>query len=273
MPEVAIRYDDSAAYERFMGRWSRAVAPLFLDWLAPPPAASWLEVGCGTGICTGLIIDRCSPASVIAVDSSQAQIEHARGLPLGAHADFRVADALALPFPEAAFDVVVSALLINFVQTPALAVSEMRRVARTGGVVAGYVWDFAAERSPSWPMRVGMRRFGMDIPDVPGSKITSIAALSGLFEAAGLSAIQTQSIEVTQSFTDFDEFWRAQTPGYMPTTKMIGALSERDRQQLRDTVKAGIPLSSTGRIEYSAGAHAIKACASGWDARAAPRGQ
>lgn len=261
MPEVAIRYDDSAAYERFMGRWSRAVAPVFLDWLAPPPAARWLEVGCGTGICTGLIVERCSPASIIAVDSSQPQIEHARGLPVGAHADFRVADALALPFPEAAFDVVVSALLINFVPTPALVVSEMRRVARTGGVVAGYVWDFAAERSPSWPMRMGMRTFGMDIPDIPGSRITSIAALSGLFEAAGLSAVHTQSIEVTQSFTDFDDFWQAQTPGYMPTTRMIGALAEGDRQKLKDTVRAGIPLCATGRIEYSARAHAVKCCA------------
>jgi ubiquinone/menaquinone biosynthesis C-methylase UbiE len=262
MAEAAMRFDDSAAYERFMGRWSRAVAPVFLDWLAPSPAACWLEVGCGTGICTGLIVDGCSPASLIGVDSSQAQIEHARGLPIGAHADFRVADALALPFPEATFDVVVSALLINFVQTPALAVSEMRRVARTGGVVAGYVWDFAAERSPSWPMRVGMRRFGMDIPDVPGSRITSLAALSGLFEAAGLSAIHTRSIEVAQSFTDFDDFWRAQTPGYMPTTKMIGALPEGDRQKLQETVKAGIPLSSTGKMEYSARAHAIKGCVS-----------
>jgi len=260
MPEVAIRYDDSAAYERFMGRWSRAVAPVFLDWLAPPMAASWLEVGCGTGICTGLIAERCSPFSIVAVDSSQAQIAHARGLPVGTRADFRVADALALPFPDAAFDVVVSALLINFVQAPAVAVSEMRRVSRAGGVVAGYVWDFAAERSPSWPMRTGMRKFGMDTPEIPGRSITGLAALRGLFERTGLSEIETRSIEVTQSFTDFDDFWQAQTPGYMPTTRMIGALADDERQKLKDIVRAEIPPSPGGGIEYSVRAHAIKGC-------------
>ena len=263
MPEVAIRYDDGAAYEQFMGRWSRAVAPVFLDWLAPSPAARWLEVGCGTGIFTEFVLERCAPQSVVAIDSSQPQIAPALRSPLAARAAFRVDDAQAMSFDNGSFDIVVSALVINFVSDPVRAIAEMRRVARVGGVVTGYVWDFAAERSPSWPMRTTMRRFGLDIPDVPGTRVTSLSALSAVFAESGFDEIETRSIEVTQSFKDFDSFWRAQTPGYMPTTRIIGALSDSERQKLKDTVRAGIPLSSTGRVEYSARAHAIKACVPG----------
>ena len=243
-----------------MGRWSRAVAPQFLEWLRPPSSARWLEVGCGTGILTESVLDQCAPRSIVAVDASQAQIAHAMRSPLAERVDFRIADAQAMLFDDGSFDIVVSALVINFVPEPARALSEMHRVLRAGGVVGGYVWDFATERSPSWPMRTAMRCFGLDIPDVPGTRLTSLSALSALFDESGFGEIETRSIEVTQSFEDFDSFWRAQTAGYMPTTRIIGALSESERQKLKDTVRAGIPLSSTGRVEYSARAHAIKGC-------------
>ena len=111
--------------------------------------ARWLDVGCGTGIFTELVLDTCSPAAVFAVDPAEAQIDHACRQPVAQRANFRVADALALPFPDATFDVVASALVINFIPDRPRALSEMRRVARAGGIVAGYVWDFAAELSPS----------------------------------------------------------------------------------------------------------------------------
>ena len=115
MVELAHNFDDSAAYERFMGRWSRAAGEVFLDWMAPPTGARWLDVGCGTGIFTELIFDACSPEAVFAVDPAQAQIDHARRQPVAQRANFRVADAQALPFPDSIFDVVASALVINFI--------------------------------------------------------------------------------------------------------------------------------------------------------------
>lgn len=242
-----------------MGKWSRAVAPTFLDWLHPPSSARWLEVGCGTGIFTEYILDRCAPQSVAAIDCSQAQIRHAACSAIAARADFRVGDAQALSFDDASFDVVVSALLINFVPEPARAISEMRRVLSTGGLVGGYVWDFAEERSPSWPMRQGMRRFGIAVPDVPGTATTGLVSLTDLFEQATFRDIDTRSIEVTQAFESFDAFWRAQTPSYMPTTHVIGALPDSERRRLMDTVRAGLPVSAAGRIEYPARAHAIRA--------------
>lgn len=257
--ELPFSFDDSAAYERAMGRWSRAVGPGFLDWVAPPSGASWLEVGCGTGIFTELILDTCSPAEVFAVDPAQAQIDHACRQPVAQRVNFRVADARALPFPDAAFEVVASALVMNFIPDRPRALSEMRRVARASGIVTGYVWDFEAELSPSGPLRRGMRQFGVDVPELPGTRDSSMGALSALFERAGFERIATRTIDVTLPYSDFDDFWRAQTPSYSPTTRIVAAMTESERVNLMETVRAGLLVRPDGRVEYSARANAIKA--------------
>jgi SAM-dependent methyltransferase len=261
--EPVHRFDDGAAYERFMGRWSRAAGAVFLDWLAPPPGARWLDLGCGTGVFTRLVLDQCAPAAVSAVDPAQPQIDHARRHRGRQRATFQVADAQALPFADSTFDVVTSALVINFIPDRSRAVLEMRHVVRPGGLVAGYVWDFAGERSPSWPLRHGMRQCGVNAPDAPGARDSTLDALTSLFEQAGFESVATMSIDVTVSFADFDLFWQAQTPSYSPITKTIAAMTKGDRGRLIDAVRAGLPLRPDGRIEYSARANAIKASVPG----------
>jgi len=254
-----ISFNDGAAYERFIGRWGRAAGAVFLDWVAPPVGARWLDVGCGTGLFTELILDTRSPARVFAVDQAEAQIHHAGRKPAAQRANFRVADAQALPFPDSTFDVVASALVINFIPNRPRALSEMRRVARAGGIVAGYVWDFTAELSPSGPFRLGMRQIVPDVPALPGTEDSGLGALRSLFERAGLEEIATRSIDVTVTFPGFEDFWLAQTPSYSPTTKMIAAMTKNDRVRLIEAVRAGLPIHPDGRIEYSARANAIKA--------------
>ena len=259
MADNAPRFDDGEAYEHFMGRWSRAVGAQFLDWLAPPKRARWLDVGCGTGVFTKLVMDTCSPAAVTAVDPAPAQIEHARTLPVGQQAQFRVADAQDLPFPDDTFDVVGSALVINFIPDRPAAIKEMSRVARPGGMVAGYVWDFANERSTSTPLREGLRQIGVDPPPTAGAADSTLEALESLFARAGLTDIATRAIDVTSSFPHFDDFWRAQTPGFNPIVKVIASLPEAERAKLREIVRAGLPAGPDGSISYSARANAIKA--------------
>ena len=162
MADNKTHFDDAATYDRFMGRWSRGVGSVFLDWLAPPAGARWLEVGCGSGTFTGQVLDACAPASMSTVDPSKSQIDYASGQPISQRVDFRIADAQALPFPDATFDVVASALVLNFIPDRPRGLSEMRRVTRPGGVVAGYVWDFAAERGPTRPLRSAMLGIGVD---------------------------------------------------------------------------------------------------------------
>jgi ubiquinone/menaquinone biosynthesis C-methylase UbiE len=253
-----LSFDDSEAYERFMGRWSRAVGAMFLEWLQPPAVASWLDVGCGTGIFTELILKTCLPAVVHGVDPAPAQVAHAFSHAPAQGAYFSVATAEALPFPDASFDVVSSALVINFISDRPRALAEMGRVARRGGRVAGFVWDFESELSPSWPMRAAMRRIGKDAAKAPGTDASSLEALASLFESAGLAAVETRCFEVTLSFPSFEDFWQAQTPSYSPMTREIHAMSAAERRRLTEAVKAELPVDGNGTIQYSARANAVK---------------
>jgi ubiquinone/menaquinone biosynthesis C-methylase UbiE len=254
-------FTDGAGYERLMARWTGDAGTTFLDWLAPPSGAHWLDVGCGTGVFTELVIDRCAPASVIAIDPSPAQIELARTKPVARHVDFRVADAQTLPFPDGTFDIVVSSLVINFIADRPRALDEMRRVCRPGGVIAGYVWDFAAGRSPNSPIRFGLQQIGVEPTPVPGAEDSRPEALTSLFTGSRLTDIATTIIDVTMPFSDFKDFWQSQTPSYHPIGKMIAALSDSDREKVLESVRAGLPAGPDGSVTHSARANAIKALA------------
>jgi ubiquinone/menaquinone biosynthesis C-methylase UbiE len=200
---------------------------------------------------------------MVAIDQAAEQIAHARDKPVGRRASFQVGDAQALSFANASFDVVTSALVINFIADRPCALTEMRRVARGGGIVAGYVWDFGEESSPSGPFRLGMREVVPALPALPGTEDSSLDALRRLFARAGLEEINTRTIEVTVSFPDFEAFWLAQTPSYSPMTKMIAAMTAGERAKLTEAIRARVPIRDGGGIAYPARANAIKARAPG----------
>jgi ubiquinone/menaquinone biosynthesis C-methylase UbiE len=259
MVEVRQVFDDSAGYERFMGCWSRAVGELFLDWIAVPPQLEWLDVGCGTGIFTELVATGWQPSRVTGVDPAQAQIDLAAAKVRDARVAFRTADAQALPFADASFDAVTAALVVNFVPDRTKALSEMRRVVRPSGVVAGYVWDFAANASPSGPLRAGMRRAGIEAPEVPGTQDSTEARLRSLLAEAGFRDIAMRSMTVKSSYSDFEDFWEAQTPGYNPISKVIAGLESSTREQLRQAVRAEVGAVDKHPVEYAARANAFMA--------------
>jgi ubiquinone/menaquinone biosynthesis C-methylase UbiE len=254
-----LSFDDSAAYERFVGTWGRAAGSRFLDWLDPPKRVNWLDVGCGTGLFTELIVKNCSPASVVGLDPAPAQIAFATGKPIAAQAQFRTGDAQALPFPDAAFDVVASALVINFIPDRARALAEMARVTRSGGLVGGYIWDFQAELSPSGPFRLALQEFVKGVPPLPGTEDSAPSRLRSLFEQADFADIVTTSFEVTVEFPDFNAFWIAQTPRYAPTTKIVTAMDASQRDQLQAAIRSRVNPSAGGVIRYTARANAIRA--------------
>ncbi|HYC45065.1 MAG TPA: class I SAM-dependent methyltransferase [Burkholderiales bacterium] len=259
MAETRIDFADATAYERFMGRWSRAVAAHFLRWIEPPRGARWLDVGCGTGVLTEAVLDLCEPAFVIGIDPSGAQIEQAARGPAGSRAKFQQADAMSLPFAEGSFDIAASALVINFVPDPLAALREMRRVTAPGGIVAGYVWDFGREFSPSGPFRQAMRAFGANVPPIPGTMHSSLAALQSLFLRAGMNALGSMTVDVTLAYSDFEDFWNAQTPDYSPTTKIINSMTEGERRRLKRAVRQALSFGPNGKIEYAARANALRA--------------
>jgi ubiquinone/menaquinone biosynthesis C-methylase UbiE len=141
MTEQQIRYEDGAAYERQMGAWSRLAGDIFLDWLQPPSGLRWIDVGCGNGAFTQLLIERCAPAEVQGIDPSEGQLAFARTRLAGRPAQVRQGDAMALPFAAASFDAAVMALALGFIPDPARGVAEMVRVVKPGSLVATYAWD------------------------------------------------------------------------------------------------------------------------------------
>ena len=132
-------------YEPYVGRWSRLVAKDFLKWLELPTHLDWLDVGCGTGALTEIILQQMQPLSVKGVDPSAAFIDYAKAHIGDTRATFEVGDAQLLQADSALVDAAVSGLVLNFVPEPALAVRKMARAVRPGGVVAAYVWDYAGK--------------------------------------------------------------------------------------------------------------------------------
>ena len=134
----------------------------------------------------------------------------------------------------------------------------MARVCRPGGRVGGYVWDFAAMRNPGWPLARGLREIGVEPAPMPGAEASSAEALQLLFAQAGLEDIAVQSIAVTIAFSDFDEFWRSQTPAISSQGKIVARLSESELVKLREAVRAAMPIRRDGSIAFTARANAIK---------------
>lgn len=252
-------YDDGPAYEAFMGRWSRAAGRAFLEWFNPPQAQTWLDVGCGTGAFTELVLQSCPLTAISAIDPALPQIRHARRSAAGPHVDFSVADAQALPFADGAFDVVTSALVINFVPEPLRALQEMHRVIRRGGAVGAYVWDFDAERSPTSALTRALRRLGIEPGGAPGAQHTSLQALTRAFERAGASEIAIECLEVEVAFCDLDAYWSSQLPPFHPHVQAIAQMSCGQRAELKLLLRDFLNSSPDGKVIASARANAIKA--------------
>jgi ubiquinone/menaquinone biosynthesis C-methylase UbiE len=207
MAEDQIRFDDGAAYKRAMGNWSRRAGNIFLDWLAAPAGLNWIDIGCGNGAFTELIVERCAPAKVEGIDPSEGQLAFAHKRPAARVAKFSRGDAMLLPFPTDTFDAATMALVISFVPDPIKGVAEMVRVVRPGGTVAAYVWDMLGGGYPWEPIRIEMRAMGLSAlnPSSPGA--SRIEALRDLWTRTGLDAVETREIIVQRTFDDFEDFW------------------------------------------------------------------
>lgn len=218
MSEQQIRFEDGATYERYMGVWSRLAGAAFLDWLAPRPGLRWLDVGCGNGAFTEMIVERCAPGSVDGIDPSEAQLAFARTRPAASSVRYRQADAMSLPFADDAFDVAVMPLVIFFVPDPAKGVAEMARVVAPGGSVAAYAWDVLGGGFPYTSLQVEMRALGV-APLVPPSPDASrIEAMRDLWQDAGLVDVETREITVERTFEDFDDYWTTVRTGPRSST-------------------------------------------------------
>jgi SAM-dependent methyltransferase len=257
MVEQTIRFDDGAAYEQMMGIWSRSAGEVFLDWLAPSSGLRWIDVGCGNGAFTQLLVERCAPVEVQGIDPSEGQLAYARTRAAAGVATFQTGDAMALPFPAETFDAAVMALVVVFVPEPATGLREMVRVVRPGGIVATYVWDMLGGGFPLDPILMEMEAMGLAYPRPPRIEVSGMAALLELWDGAAIDEVETCEITVARIFPDFGDFWRiyARSPSL---ASILAGLSAGDAETLKARVRSRLPADAEGRITYEARANAIK---------------
>ncbi|HEX2542875.1 MAG TPA: class I SAM-dependent methyltransferase [Caldimonas sp.] len=257
MNQPTIRFDDGAAYEEFMGVWSRLAGEEFLRWLAPPPGWRWADVGCGNGAFTELLFDRCAPFEVEGIDPSEGQLDFARTRLADRPARFVLGDATALPWADDRFDAAVMALVIFFVPDPAKGIQEMARVVKPGGSVSSYSWDILGGGFPYTVLQEEMAHFGTPPLWPPSSQASRMEVLRTLWADAGLVDLRTREITVQRTFADFEAFWRiAQTgPRLAPR---FATMPVDELALLKQRVQARFPADADGRITYAAFANAIE---------------
>jgi len=244
-----------------VGRWSRRVAREFLSWLDIPAERRWLDVGCGTGALSHTILEVAQPREVKGVDRSEAFISFAREHIVDKRASFAVGDAENLPEDASSYDVVVSGLVLNFVPDQKRAVSEMRRATSPKGVVAAYVWDYADQMQMMrvfWDAAVALNPDVLELDEVRRFPICKPEPLTELFLSAGLRQAEARPIDIATHFSDFDDYWSPFLGGQGPAPSYAMALTEDDRTQLRETIRARLPIQPDGSIDLIARAWAVR---------------
>jgi SAM-dependent methyltransferase len=254
-------WESGQAYERYVGRWSRRVAERFLAWLAIPPGARWLDVGCGTGALSRTILERAAPAQVVGVDPSEGFVTFARSRVADDRLRFEIGDAAELPLADASVDVAISGLVLNFVPDHGRALREKARVVRPGGTVALYVWDYAGEMQLMrhfWDAAGELDPKARELDEGARFPICGPDPLAELFRAAGLGAVATDAIDVPTVFRDFDDYWTPFLGGQGPAPGYCMALPERPRERLREALAARLPIAPDGTIRLIARAWAVR---------------
>lgn len=250
-----IRFDDGTAYEESMGRWSEIAGAEFLAWLAPPVSASWLDIGCGTGVFSRMIAKSCAPAAVTAIDPSEGQLAYARQAQTGIH--YQQADAQALPFPAASFDQAVMALVIFFLPDPAKGVAEMARILRPGGTASAYAWDSLGGGTPTVPIQRVLEAHGHQPPSPPSPAASSLAQLRALWSAAGFTGIETRTIEIGMHFENFDAYW-AMMRRMSRVSPLLDRLGDTEIEAIRADLRQRVAPGPDGPFTAPAHANAVR---------------
>jgi len=256
------RWTGAEEYEAYIGRWSRPVAAVFLDWLSIPPGQRWVDVGCGTGALSGAILERTDPFSVVGCDPSADFVDLAQRHVADPRARFAVAFGDDLPLETDSADVIVSGLVLNFIPDLAAALLEMRRVALAGATIAGYIWDFAGRMDiirTFWDAAIAVDPAAAGSDEGVRFPLCAPDPLREAFEGAGLSEVVVRSIDVPTVLRDFDDYWTPFLGGVGPAPAYLVGLDEAHRMRIRERLRTTLPTGLDGRIQLMSRAWAVRA--------------
>lgn len=260
---VASIFNDSAAYEQQMGRWSRRLAEPFLDFAEVADGETILDAGCGTGSLTFAIAKRCKPAAIQGIDRAEAFVEYAKSKNVNERITFRAADVCNLPFPNARFDRVLSLLVLHFVPDSVKAISELKRVARPGATVAAAVWD---GRGGFVAQRMFFDTAAAVDPDGGTARAQQFTRplcrpgeLEIAWKAAGFENVVQTSVMTRMAFSSFDDFWSPYLGRQAGGAAYVATLSDERRNRLKEALRlAYLDGDPDGPRSYAAIAWAVK---------------
>ncbi|MGM9487034.1 class I SAM-dependent methyltransferase [Ideonella sp. YS5] len=250
-------------YERMMGRWSRRLAPLLIDFAGLGEGERVLDVGCGTGSLANALAATGLPAEIQAIDLSAPYIEQARRRNQDPRITFSLGDACDVPFPAASFDRVLSLLVLHFVPEPQRAIAQMRRVARPGAVVAAATWDargglvanrmFLDTAAMLDPQAGELRQRSFTRP------MTRPGELGGAWRDGGLVDVAETALAIRMEFDDFADYWRPFEGRDGPPAQYVATLATEPREKLREAVRAAyLDGEPDGPRSYAAIAWAVR---------------
>ena len=230
------------SYDAFMGRWSRRLAPVFLDFSGLSDGERVADIGCGTGSLTFEIPKRANVASIEAIDFEAKFVEAARGRNGDNRINFQQGDACQLPFADGQFDRALSLLVLHFVADPHKAVAEMRRVVRPGGVAAATVWDnYGGQPSIRlfWdiaatldPRVVERRNAALFRPMTTGGE------LGAAFSKAGFADVTETALSIRQDFANYDDYRTPMARGQGVLANLLETAPQETRDNIDDALKA-----------------------------------
>jgi len=248
-------------YELFMGRWSTLVAQSFLAWLDIPVERKWLDVGCGTGTLTKLVLDNYQPSEIIGLDSSSEFIAHNQKKITNPSARFMVGLAQSLELETDSVDAVVSGLVLNFVPEPQKAVGEILRVTKPGGRIGIFLWDYADRMQmlrTFWDVAVELDPNAKEFDEGVRFPLCEEGRLESLVTEAGLRKVEASPIEVETIFQSFDDYWNPFLGGIGPVGTYTMNLDQNDRAKLEGKLRESLPVNEDGTISLVARAWAVR---------------
>ncbi len=259
-PAQREQWQQGSGYDAFMGRWSRLLARAALPRLGVPPGRRWLDVGCGTGAFSQAVLAWAAPSAVTGVDPSAPFIAFAQAALPDRRVHFVVGEAQQLPVESAAFDVTVAGLVLNFVPDAARAVAEMARATCPGGLVAAYVWDYAAGMQVLrcfWDAATALDPAAACLGEGRRFPLCQPQALADLFRAGSLLDVAVGPLEIATTCRDFDDYWTPFLSGQGPAPSYVAALEAHGRARLHERLRASVPAQADGTIALMARAWVV----------------